>query len=196
MGTLTGSGVFHLIPRVRSYRVFFTIYCVCLFDFSSIFQAFNIPDSDTEHHYLTKALIPMIIIYLYYMRDQFLKIFFNVETVRRFSLKDTRKTTNEIFCCRLQIVSTHQHGTEGDSSFSVCHWCFSMEFFFQFSASEWIQRARCHWFNETSRSKWYCWISKNRSEPSISMDFYFDDFVFVLLRNRKSIEIILSNVEM
>ncbi|CAF3672080.1 unnamed protein product [Adineta steineri] len=58
VGTLTGSGIFHLIP-----------------------MAFNIPDSDIHHNYLNKSLIPMIVIYIYYMRDQLLRIFFNIETI-------------------------------------------------------------------------------------------------------------------
>ncbi|CAF3347643.1 unnamed protein product, partial [Rotaria sp. Silwood1] len=58
VGTLTGSGIFHLIP-----------------------MAFNIPDLDIHHSYLNKALISMIIIYIYYMRDQLLRIFFNIETI-------------------------------------------------------------------------------------------------------------------
>ncbi|CAF4063371.1 unnamed protein product, partial [Rotaria sp. Silwood2] len=58
VGTLTGSGIFHLIP-----------------------MAFNIPDLDIHHSYLNKALITMVIIYIYYMRDQLLRIFLNVETI-------------------------------------------------------------------------------------------------------------------
>ncbi|CAF1011390.1 unnamed protein product [Adineta ricciae] len=58
VGTLTGSGMFHLIP-----------------------MAFNIPDLDVHHSYLNKSLIPIIIIYLYYMRDQLLRIFLHVETI-------------------------------------------------------------------------------------------------------------------
>ncbi|CAF0813565.1 unnamed protein product [Rotaria sordida] len=58
VGTLTGSGIFHLIP-----------------------MAFDIPDLDIRHSYLNKALISMIIIYIYYMRDQLLRIFFNIETI-------------------------------------------------------------------------------------------------------------------
>ncbi|CAF5221898.1 unnamed protein product, partial [Rotaria magnacalcarata] len=57
VGTLTGSGIFHLIP-----------------------MAFNTPDRDPQHTYLDKALITMIIIYIFYMRDQLLRIFLNVET--------------------------------------------------------------------------------------------------------------------
>ncbi|CAM4857232.1 unnamed protein product [Rotaria socialis] len=58
VGTLTGSGIFHLIP-----------------------MAFNTPDRDPQHTYLDKALITMIIIYIFYMRDQLLRIFLNVETI-------------------------------------------------------------------------------------------------------------------
>ncbi|CAF1279261.1 unnamed protein product, partial [Didymodactylos carnosus] len=67
VGTLTGSGIFHLIP-----------------------MAFDIPDVDIHHSYLNKALLTMIVIYLFYMRDELLKIFFNIKT----------------------IVGSHSHGEE------------------------------------------------------------------------------------
>ncbi|CAF0836543.1 unnamed protein product [Adineta ricciae] len=58
VGTLTGSGIFHLIP-----------------------MAFNIPHLDIYHSYLNKSLLTMIVIYLFYLRDQLSRIFFNVETI-------------------------------------------------------------------------------------------------------------------
>ncbi|CAF1168726.1 unnamed protein product [Rotaria sp. Silwood1] len=58
VGTLTGSGIFHLIP-----------------------MAFNIPKLDTYHRYLNTALVTMIAIYIFYMRDQLSRIFLNIETV-------------------------------------------------------------------------------------------------------------------
>ncbi|CAM2726371.1 unnamed protein product [Rotaria socialis] len=58
VGTLTGSGIFHLIP-----------------------MAFNIPKLDTYHSYLNKALFTMIAIYTFYIRDQLSRIFLNVETI-------------------------------------------------------------------------------------------------------------------
>ncbi|UJR26498.1 hypothetical protein I4U23_007825 [Adineta vaga] len=76
VGTLTGSGIFHLIP-----------------------MAFNIPDLDIHHNYLNKALIPIIIIYIYYMRDQLLRIFLNIET----------------------IVCTHTHGKDEVLTEPICH---------------------------------------------------------------------------
>ncbi|CAF0895566.1 unnamed protein product [Adineta steineri] len=70
VGTLTGSGIFHLIP-----------------------MAFDIPSLDTYHSYLNKALVTMITIYLFYIRDQLSRIFLNIET----------------------IVCTHSHGDDQSS---------------------------------------------------------------------------------
>ncbi|CAF1204439.1 unnamed protein product, partial [Adineta steineri] len=67
VGTLLGTGIFHLIP-----------------------MAFSVEDYDKELTFLTKGLIAIIIIYLFYMRDQLSKVFFHVETA----------------------VSTHDHGDE------------------------------------------------------------------------------------
>ena len=44
-------------------------------------KAFNIPNLDIHHSYLNKALITMIAMYLFYMRDQLSRIFLNIETV-------------------------------------------------------------------------------------------------------------------
>ncbi|CAF1260515.1 unnamed protein product [Adineta steineri] len=67
VGTLLGTGIFHLIP-----------------------MAFSVEDYDKELTFLTKGLIAIIIIYLFYMRDQLSKVFFHVQTA----------------------VSTHEHGDE------------------------------------------------------------------------------------
>ncbi|UJR22579.1 hypothetical protein I4U23_025625 [Adineta vaga] len=44
-------------------------------------MAFNIPNLDIYHNYLNKALLTMFIVYLFYMRDQLSRVFFNVETI-------------------------------------------------------------------------------------------------------------------
>ncbi|CAF4728693.1 unnamed protein product [Rotaria sp. Silwood1] len=58
VGTLLGTGIFHLIP-----------------------MAFSIEDYDKDLTFLTKALITTIVIYLFYMRDQIFETFLHIETV-------------------------------------------------------------------------------------------------------------------
>ncbi|CAF0804384.1 unnamed protein product [Rotaria sordida] len=58
VGTLLGTGIFHLIP-----------------------MAFSIEDYDKDLTFLTKALVTTIVIYLFYMRDQIFETFLHVETV-------------------------------------------------------------------------------------------------------------------
>ncbi|CAF3498842.1 unnamed protein product [Rotaria sp. Silwood1] len=57
VGTLLGTGIFHLIP-----------------------MAFSIEDYDKDLTFLTKALITTIVIYLFYMRDQIFETFLHIET--------------------------------------------------------------------------------------------------------------------
>jgi hypothetical protein len=52
------------------------MFCVC--------QAFSVEAFDHEETFLNKGLITIIIIYLFYMRDQLCKAFFHVQTVRVF----------------------------------------------------------------------------------------------------------------
>jgi hypothetical protein len=44
-------------------------------------KAFSVEAFDHEETFLNKGLITIIIIYLFYMRDQLFKVFFHVETV-------------------------------------------------------------------------------------------------------------------
>ena len=50
------------------------------------------------HSYLTKALLTMIVIYLLYVRDQLLKIFLNVDTVRVSVLRCFGGARNPLDC--------------------------------------------------------------------------------------------------
>ncbi|CAF4430516.1 unnamed protein product, partial [Rotaria sp. Silwood2] len=56
VGTLLGTGIFHLIP-----------------------MAFSIEDYDKDLTFLTKGLLTTIVIYLFYMRDQIFETFLHIE---------------------------------------------------------------------------------------------------------------------
>lgn len=61
---------------------------------------------DHEGTFLNKALLTVIVIYLFYMRDQLCKAIFHVETVCLIGLNISIRF--RLF----QIVSTHSHGEE------------------------------------------------------------------------------------
>lgn len=44
-------------------------------------QAFNVEDYDTQLSFLTKGLVGIFVIYLFYMRDQLSNIFFHIQIV-------------------------------------------------------------------------------------------------------------------
>lgn len=58
MGTLLGTGIFHLIP-----------------------MGFDVESYDKESTFINKGLVGLIIIYLFFMRDQLSAIFFHIQTV-------------------------------------------------------------------------------------------------------------------
>lgn len=58
VGTLIGTGIFHLVP-----------------------MAFSVESFDHDMAYLNKGLLAILIIYLYYIRDQLCGLFFRIDTV-------------------------------------------------------------------------------------------------------------------
>ncbi len=70
-------------------------------------KAFSVENFDREGTFFNKGLLTIIIIYLFYMRDQLCKAFFHVQTVCIISF-----TFSHIFFIFFKIISTHIHGEE------------------------------------------------------------------------------------
>ena len=81
VGTLTGTGIFHLIP-----------------------MAFDVESFDHHMSYLNKGLLAIIIIYLFYIRDQLCGLFFPIDTVELTKREKTKESLSFDFIRSFQRI--------------------------------------------------------------------------------------------